>query len=117
MALGERIRQLRKETGWSQAQLGEHIGTDSQRVSRYETGRISPSVATLILIAEAFNVSIDYLLINGTPRRPLHTPQNTLGDRLAILTELDEPALDTLRDVIDGLVARTRLRNLTQDIS
>jgi ribosome-binding protein aMBF1 (putative translation factor) len=44
MALGERIREVRKERGWSQADLGKRIGTDSQYVSRYETGRITPSV-------------------------------------------------------------------------
>ena len=32
MALGDRIRQLRKEAGWSQAELGDKIGTDSQRL-------------------------------------------------------------------------------------
>lgn len=117
MALGERIRQLRKEHGWSQADLGERIGTDSQRVSRYETGRISPSIATLVAIAEAFNASIDYLLVDDIARRPLHAPESTLGDRLTNLNELDDTALDTLRDVIDGLVAKTRLRNLTRDIS
>lgn len=45
MVLGERIKQLRKEAGWSQGELGERIGTDSQRVSRYENGRITPSMS------------------------------------------------------------------------
>ena len=34
MALGERIRHLRKEAGWSQAELGERVGTDAGRISR-----------------------------------------------------------------------------------
>ena len=38
MALGERIKELRKEHGWSQAELGVRVGTDSQRISRYEGG-------------------------------------------------------------------------------
>jgi hypothetical protein len=42
MALGDRIRQLRKEAGWSQAELGDKIGTDSQRVA-------AVSVSALVL--------------------------------------------------------------------
>ncbi|MGH9170155.1 MAG: helix-turn-helix domain-containing protein [Acidimicrobiales bacterium] len=34
MMLGERVKELRKEKGWSQAELGEQIGTDSHRISR-----------------------------------------------------------------------------------
>ncbi len=41
MAPGDRIRQLRKEAGCSQAGLGGKTGTGSQRVSRYETGKIT----------------------------------------------------------------------------
>ena len=40
LALGERIKELRKEHRWSQAELGELVGSDSQRISRYENGKI-----------------------------------------------------------------------------
>lgn len=117
MALGERIRQLRKETGWSQAELGDKVGTDSQRISRYENGRITPSLDAIVRIAEALNVSIDHLLVDNVPRRPLHSVENALGDRLAVIAELGDDELATLNNVIDGLVARNRLRALTGGIS
>ena len=117
MALGERIRQLRKEAGWSQAELAERVGTDSQRISRYENGRITPSLDAIVRIAEALNVSIDHLLVDNVPRRPLHTVEHALGDRLAVIAELGDDELATLNNVIDGLVARTRLRALTGGIS
>ncbi len=113
MALGERIRALRKEAHWSQAELGQRIGSDGGRVSRYEAGRITPSAGALVRLAETFNVSIDHLLIDDVPRRPLRAPENALGDRLAAITELDDDALNTLNGVIDGLLARTRLTTLT----
>jgi transcriptional regulator with XRE-family HTH domain len=112
MALGERIRTLRKEAGWSQAELGEKIGTDGGRVSRYEAGRITPSAEALIRLAENFNVSIDHLLIDDIPRRALHTPENALGDQLANIAELAPDDLAALRNIIDALIAKTRLRAL-----
>ena len=52
MPVGERIRELRKERGWSQADLGEAVGSDSQRISRYENGRLTPSIGALVRLAE-----------------------------------------------------------------
>jgi transcriptional regulator with XRE-family HTH domain len=117
MGLGERVRQLRKEMGWSQAELGDKIGTDSQRVSRYENGRISPSVDAAVRIAEAFNVSLDYLLVEGVARRPLHVAEDSLGDRLANVGELPEADLAALLNVLDSLVAKNRLKALAGGLS
>jgi transcriptional regulator with XRE-family HTH domain len=80
MALGDRIKTLRTEHGWSQAELGERVNTDSQRISRYENGRITPSLDALIRLAEALDVSCDYLLIDGAPRRPLTTVRDALHE-------------------------------------
>jgi transcriptional regulator with XRE-family HTH domain len=117
MALGDRIRQLRKEAGWSQADLGDKIGTDSQRVSRYETGKITPSLDAIIRIAQALNISIDHLLIDDIPRRPLHAAENNLGDRLASLNELSEDDLNSLLHMLDALIAKNRLKTLAGRIS
>jgi transcriptional regulator with XRE-family HTH domain len=117
MALGDRIRQLRKEAGWSQAELGDKIGTDSQRVSRYETGKITPSLDAIVRIAQALNVSIDHLLIDDIPRRPLHAAEHNLGDRLANLDELSEDDLASLLHMLDALVAKNRLKTLAGGIS
>ena len=112
MVLGERIKQLRKEAGWSQGDLGGRIGTDSQRVSRYENGRITPSVDALVRIAEALDVSIDYLLVEDAPRRPLHVADAALAARLADLAELAEDDRASLLHMLDALVTKNRLKAL-----
>jgi transcriptional regulator with XRE-family HTH domain len=117
LALGDRIRQLRKEAGWSQAELGDKIGTDSQRVSRYETGKITPSLDAIVRIAEALNISIDHLLIDDIPRRPLHTAEHNLGDRLTALSEISGDDLNSLLHMLDALVAKNRLKTLAGGIS
>lgn len=38
------------------------LNTNQNTVSRYETGEREPNIATLIKIADFFNVSVDYLL-------------------------------------------------------
>lgn len=110
MPLGDRIRTLRKEHGWSQAQLGEAIGTDSQRISRYENERITPGIDTLIALAQTLDVSIDYLLIDTAPRRPLTGPDHQLADRLNNLATLDPDDRDAILHILDGLITKNRVR-------
>lgn len=117
MPIGDRIKALRKEAGWSQGELAEKTGADARQVSRYENGRITPSLDAAMRIAEAFNVSLDHLTFDNIPRRPLHAAENALGDRLAVVAELDPDDLTALRNVIDGLVAKRRLRVLANDIT
>jgi transcriptional regulator with XRE-family HTH domain len=117
MALGDRIRQLRKEAGWSQAELGDKIGTDSQRVSRYETGKITPSLDAIVRMAQALNVSIDHLLIDDIPRRPGPAADHRRGGRLAALDELSGDDLASLLHMLDALVAKNRLKTLAGGIS
>jgi transcriptional regulator with XRE-family HTH domain len=117
MALGDRIRALRKEAGWSQAELADKIGVDPGRVSRYEAGRITPSADALVRLAESLNVSIDHLLIDDIPRRPLHSAEDVLGDRLNTIAELGDDDLHLVLSFIDALVTKNRLRALAGGIS
>lgn len=57
-----RLKQLRKKRGISQLRLAMELGMSQNTVSRYENGEREADYRTLILIADYFNVSIDYLL-------------------------------------------------------
>lgn len=117
MALGDRIRALRNEAGWSQAELALHIGVDAGRVSRYESGRITPSADALVRLAESLNISIDHLVIDDIPRRPLHSAEDVLGDRITSLGELADDDLHLVTSFIDALVTKNRLRTLAGGFS
>jgi transcriptional regulator with XRE-family HTH domain len=117
MPIGERIKTLRKEAGWSQGELATKVGTDARQVSRYENGRITPSLDVAMRIAEVLNTSLDHLAFDDIPRRPLDAAENILGDRLAGVAELNDEDATALRNVIDGLIAKSRLRTLASDVS
>ena len=57
-----RIKELRKRKKITQIKLAIELGTTQTNISRYESGEREADYATLIRIAEYFNVSIDYLL-------------------------------------------------------
>ena len=58
----ERVHQLRKSGGLSQKELGEVVGLTHKFISTIESGLSSTSIEKLILLAQFFNVSTDYLL-------------------------------------------------------
>ena len=59
--IAKNIIALRKNKGITQEQLAEALIISAQAVSKWETGACQPDTLTLPLIAEYFNVSIDYL--------------------------------------------------------
>jgi transcriptional regulator with XRE-family HTH domain len=113
MPLGDRIKQLRTEAGLSQAELAQRVGgSDARQISRYENGRITPSLDATIRIAQALNISLDYLAIDDMPRRPLHVDDHGLAERLAALAELDQEDRSSLLRVLDAMITRKRLHAL-----
>jgi len=58
--MGELIIQLRKQKGWSQEYLAERSGVSRQIVSRWESGRATPTYKNVLLLSEIFGVSVDY---------------------------------------------------------
>lgn len=56
--VGERIRKLRKERGWSQEELGEKADLHHTYVGAVERGEKNASIDTLEKIATAFNIEI-----------------------------------------------------------
>lgn len=55
-ALGKRIRELRKERGWSQERLAEVSDIHENHLRRIEGGTANPSYLVLVRIARALKV-------------------------------------------------------------
>ncbi len=57
-----RLKELRKTKKMTQQRLAIELNMNQNTLSRYETGERQADYQTLILIADYFGVSIDYLL-------------------------------------------------------
>ncbi len=62
--VGQRVRALREQRGWTQAQLGERADLDHTAVSRIEHDRVKPTRRTLRDIARALDVPVEELTGN-----------------------------------------------------
>ena len=54
-----RLKVLRAERDWSQAQLAEQLGVSRQTVNALETGRYDPSLPLAFKIARVFGQPIE----------------------------------------------------------
>ena len=60
--LNERIRELRRAFGLSQAELAGAMNVSKQCVSNWENDNVQPSIEMLVKLADYFRVTTDYLL-------------------------------------------------------
>lgn len=60
-ALGDAVRQLRNEAGFSQEELAERAKTDLTQVGGIERGVRNPSYTTLVRLADALDTSVGEL--------------------------------------------------------
>ena len=67
--MNNRLRVLRAERGWSQAELGGRLGVSRQAVNAIETGKHDPSLPLAFRLARLFDLRIEEIFTdeqNGT---------------------------------------------------
>jgi len=107
--LMHRLRALRDERGLTQQELGEKAGMSPVMISHFETGRrTSPSIENLVKLADALDVSVDYLLGRSDDQSPSGSPleaafRSTDWDKT-------EERLGQLKDLYEVWAARDRRR-------
>ena len=65
MKTGKIITNLRNKVGWSQTDLAERAAVSRVMIGKYERGEAIPSIEAAKKIADAFEVSLDYLVGEG----------------------------------------------------
>ena len=106
MTLGEHIMLLRKSKSLSQSALGKMIDTSGDILGRYERNLISPSIDVAIKLADALEVSLDYLVGKTTMEI-----DNQALKRLEDISVLEQKDKEHLYATIDAFLrdAKTRV--------
>lgn len=69
------FKQLRISSGLTQQEIADKLGISRSTIGMYETGAREPDYETLEMIADFFNVDIDYLL--GRTNKTTILPEST----------------------------------------
>lgn len=105
--LGKRIKELRKEFGWTQNELANKINVSQQTIGSWEVGRAEPNNETLSKLSKLFEVTVDYLLGNTNNKQNIDFKNSKkytdtdLDDMLNNAMSFDgEPISDHDREII-----------------
>jgi transcriptional regulator with XRE-family HTH domain len=109
--LGERIARLRKERGYSQAELAARIGIIQALVSDYETGKLRLSAEMAVRFARALEVSADELLQPSKGKRRVLQPSRKVLRRLEQIETLPPTQQTTLFRTIDTFLENAVLKS------
>ena len=88
--IGKFLKELRKEKGLTQEQLGEKVGVTNKTVSRWETGAYMPPVECLVILSDIYTVSINEIVAGQRLREDEFT--DAAEENLTEVLQLNEEA-------------------------
>lgn len=92
------LKELRHKQNLTQEAFAREIGCSSNVYSRYENGKRQPSIDTLIIIAEKFNVTVDYLI--GLSSDTNRTEDATEEEFINLYRNADERARNDAKELL-----------------
>jgi len=105
MTLGQRITSLRKKKKLSQGELGKLVETSGDIIGRYERDEVKPSIEVVIRMADALEVSLDFLV----GKTELELDSSTIN-RIQEVAKLPEQEKQQVFMVLDALIRDFKAR-------
>jgi transcriptional regulator with XRE-family HTH domain len=116
---GEKIRAVRERRGLTLRKVAETAGVSESLVSQIERNRVSPAIDTLLALADALDLDLEYLFADYRQDRPIQVVRRTertafhkpgvLYERLAQLEVQGRDGIEAYRITIES-GARTQGR-------
>lgn len=98
--IGSKLIELRKAKNWSQEDLAKEVGSSRVMIGKYERNDNAPSIEVLLKLANAFDVSVDYLIGEGS----LSSYDKDVLKRIEDIESLDDETKNKLFFLIDNVI-------------
>ena len=82
----ERMKKARTDAGYTQPQVSKELNISKGTISKYETGKLEPDIEKLGMLAEFYNVSVDWLI--GLVLQEPPKPKPKFIDKAIVATKL-----------------------------
>lgn len=113
MNIGEKIKRLRQERNWSQAQLANRLEIHQKQISGYERNIHVPSTEVIIKIAKLLNISLDYLVFDEREDLPaVKIGDRELLRRLEEIERLSDHDKATIKEILDAFILKNQFQRL-----
>lgn len=103
--IGLKIKEIRKEKGYSQRRLGEMLNLTEQTISNYESGRRQVDFKTLEAIADVLNVTIETFITSDERNQALEAEKqrNKLPKGITPISEMQHHYVPLIGSVAAGV--------------
>jgi len=110
-AFGKRLTAAREVKELTKEKLGKIVGIHHSQIGRYEKGEASPSAEVLKKMANALNVSADYLMNGSTSDLAAENIQDkTLINQFNRIIELSEENKTVVSKLIDAFLFQQEMK-------
>ena len=107
-AFGVRLKELRKQKGWTQKELAGKVEIRFSQLNKFESGLHTPPPEKLIELAEILGTTVDYLLTGDrSEATPLHNTR--LLDRFRALEAFAAEDQEAVIKLIDAMIVKHRV--------
>ena len=113
MEIGGTISDLRKDKGFSREELGKMVGSSGAVIGRYERDEITPSVEIAKKLADALDVSLDYLVGSSS----FLIKDKKMVYRLELLQKVAPQEKERILYVFDTLLKEAQNSNMQQQLA
>ena len=115
--IGENIRRMRELKHLSQKELAASIGAAPTQYSRVETGKVIPSLKTLMGVAKALDTSLDSLVnANGSASQEVTIKDKSLFDKVQLIDSLPEDEKGAVLKVIELAMNKKKFKELLKEM-
>lgn len=113
LSIGQRISLLRKQNNWSQIELSKKINASREIISRYERNESQPSIEMIVKMANAFNVTVDYLI--GQSENSAFDKETV--SRINDIQKMDSSTKSMLFNIIDTYIQNAKMKQAFSNAS
>lgn len=107
MSFQERLIQIRKKRGLSQEELATMIGTQGPAIGRYERGGAKPTIEVATKLANALQVSLDYLVGNNSIEL-----DNEMIKRIEQVSLMEDEDKKMIYTFLDSFIDKARIKGI-----
>lgn len=115
MNIGENIRKIREEKGFTQQQIADLVGMHRSNYSKIETGQRELSVASLSKVARFFSMTLDQLVnFEGDIPNEITLEDKTTLEQVKLIEQLEPEDKNMVFRLIDTILTKQKFKNFFQ---
>jgi len=96
---GKNLKFLRRINGFSQTELGKHVGSNRNKIASYESGMVEPNIEKFLEVCDYFCIDHREILESTLSENPTNTKP---------IVDKSKPVLDLyIKDQIDQFIIQT----------